>query len=177
MDPNVIDRFAASSPDDGARERDDELDYARDVEPYLARLPPLEADIIELYHRRSISQRRIGALLGIRQPAVLKRLRRARARIRLWRSLPDVTERQARADLEGILSRDDVRVLLDLTYELAQAPVARRLSISRQSLYERWARIRSAIERARAEPYLTLVAAVPRRRKASNGTARAATDA
>ncbi|MBX3198257.1 MAG: hypothetical protein KF894_08940 [Labilithrix sp.] len=169
MEPHLIDRFAA--PDVGAEPDADEWNYARDVEPFLGRLSPGEADTVELFYRGGVSKRGIAKMLGISHPAVIHRLRSARARILQWKALPEVTVRQAREDLHGILSREDVKILVEVTYELAQAPVARRFEIPAQRLSERWARIRAAIERAQIEPYLTLVAAVPRGRKGADGSA------
>lgn len=169
LPPHVLDaRFARPEQEPEEPARDDGFNYERDVVPYLSRLRPTDADIVELYFAREVSQRRIGLIFGLTQPAVCYRLRTALARIRLLSSLPTVTDEQARADLRGVLSRDEVRVFCAVVRTYSQTRAAAELGIACRRVSERWARIRSAIEAAsgaRLDMYRSLVAAMPRRKK------------
>lgn len=78
-------------------------DYESRIAPLLDRIPPIEADYIELSYVRGKSQRDIATIFGVTQQAVSYRLERAIDRIKYLLSIPQVTEEELRADLSEIL--------------------------------------------------------------------------
>jgi hypothetical protein len=108
-----------------------ELDsFAMRIAPLLDRLPPKEADMIEMYflhHKREVD---IGEIFGITQAGVSYRLRKATERIRWLASVPPIAEADVRTVLPGWgFSKSDVE-LLALMWETTNATeVARRMGI------------------------------------------------
>ena len=90
------------------------LDYAHIDEDRFARildrLPPKQADLIELT-RRNVSQAGMAAFFGCTQPAISVALARAIKAVRVLLSLPDISEESIVRDLTPHFPPDIVELL------------------------------------------------------------------
>lgn len=81
---------------------------AEDLEPYLARLRPVERDCVVLSTRHGMRQEQIARLLGYKvQGSASYRLSRARRRMQIMRCLPELDEAEMRMDLSAVLEERD----------------------------------------------------------------------
>lgn len=75
----------------------------RDLEPYLERIDPVSADMVEMCVRDEMTQEAVGAVFGVTQAAVSGRIRAALRRVQILRTLPP--ERDLEALAEWAVSR------------------------------------------------------------------------
>jgi DNA-directed RNA polymerase specialized sigma24 family protein len=108
VDPAELERFAAPEPpdEDDAKEEEDVL-LRPDSVPmayYLGRLPPREADLVQLYFVDGKRQADLAVMFSVTQAAISYRLARAITRIRFLKSVPVFTEEDIRRDLSEALA-------------------------------------------------------------------------
>jgi len=74
--------------------------------PLLDKIPPMEADIIELYFLNDKRQADIASIFGMTQAAVSYRLGRGILRIKFLLELPELTPEQMASDLSEVFPMD-----------------------------------------------------------------------
>ena len=99
-------------PSDGGMSAETEQLAARVIR-LLDKLPPIEADWVQLFFFDRWSQDTIAALFNVSQPTVCYRLRRAEQRLRFLLSIPDGVDadRVCEDVLEGYLGREQARAV------------------------------------------------------------------
>ncbi len=112
-----------------AEERRQKTAYYSENEPYISRLPDDERKAVTLYFRAHRSQSEIGARLHMSQAAVAVKLKRAQERIDFMRLAPDVTAREIRVALTGILDPRDVEILATMAETSSQSETSRVLGL------------------------------------------------
>ena len=121
-----------------------------DIRKVLDKLPPREADFIELYFFRHMKQTDIAHIFKVSQPTVCYRLQRATARIRFLLEMPEVDPDVLRKDLAGFLVDPvDVDVMCLMYETTCQSSVAKRLGVSQGFVRHRFIR---TIDRLAAVP-------------------------
>lgn len=111
------------------------------VRGILDKLPPCEADFIELYFFRRRKQTDIAEIFGVSQPTVCYRLQRATARARYLLSLPSVEEGEIEDAMTRILDDPlDIKVMVQMYATTCQSEVAKRLGISQGKVRHRFMR-------------------------------------
>jgi len=111
------------------------------VRGILDKLPPCEADFIELYFFRRRKQTDIAEIFGVSQPTVCYRLQRATARARYLLSLPAVEEDEIEDAMKRILDDPlDISVMTQMFETTCQSEVAKRLGISQGKVRHRFMR-------------------------------------
>jgi predicted DNA-binding protein (UPF0251 family) len=129
---------------------EEDLEQIAEVEKVLSRLPPREADFVELYFFRHMKQTDIAQIFKVSQPTVCYRLQRATARIRFLLEMPEVETDTLRKDLAGFLADPvDVDVMCLMYETTCQSSVAKRLGVSQGFVRHRFIR---TIDRLAAVP-------------------------
>jgi hypothetical protein len=96
----------------------------------VARLPTLERDILGLIDRGR-SQADIARILGMSQPAVYYRFKRAKERLQIWALIPKVTPQEVRAVMEVRGAREsDITAMTYYVETNSQSETARRMGQS-----------------------------------------------
>lgn len=105
------DEIIAALDGDSSEDRDVPPLTLAEVERYLDRLPPYEADLIEmsLAGKRQVD---IADVMGVTQAGISYRLRRACERIRFFSQLPDLTPEEIREALTPIMRPLHVEIML-----------------------------------------------------------------
>lgn len=142
----------------------------------LERIPPREADIIELYFFHEKRQADIAAIFNITQAAVSYRLGRGILRVKFLLDIPDVTVEQMREDLSeafpgtpSLMSDDDpdadlhidARILIHMWMSTCQSEVAKTLNLTQGRVRHRFFKAvdrlqELAKENPKFEPYSTI---------------------
>lgn len=100
-------------------------------EKHVARLPAMERDILRLHLDLKRTHSDIARILGMSQPAVYYRYKRARSRLDVWDLLPSVTPHEVRAVMADLGARDDdVQAMVHYVETNNQSEVARRMGVS-----------------------------------------------
>jgi len=95
---------------------------------HAARLPALEQDILRVHLDLRRSHADIARILGMSQPAVSYRYKRARERLAVWDLLPSVTPQEVRAVMEERRAREsDITAMVLYVETNNQSEVARRM--------------------------------------------------
>lgn len=104
------------------------------VEELLARLHPIERDIIELYYFQGVRQKGISQVIGSTQQAVSHRLRSASRRLIFLLEQPEIPLKQMARDLAPLLAHIPraVEVLCDYAHTSSQLETGRRVGLSQQ---------------------------------------------
>lgn len=111
------------------------------VKSILDRIPPREADFVDLYYFRQKRQTDIAAIFGVSQPTVCYRLQRAAERIRFLLGLPSFDETTARPIIEAVLvDPTDVEILFRMYETTCQSEVAKRMNVSQGFVRHRFIR-------------------------------------
>ena len=111
------------------------------VRGILDRIPPREADFVDLYYFRQKRQTDIALIFGVSQPTVCYRLQRAAARIRFLLSLPPFDESTARPLIESVLSdTTDVEIMFRMYETTCQSEVAKIMGVSQGFVRHRFIR-------------------------------------
>lgn len=114
--------------DEPTEEDEEKLEVIRGM---LDRLPPREADFIELYFFHKMRQTEIANLYNVSQPTVCYRLQRATTRLRFILSLPEFDLRKMEEDLKKVFKDVlDVKILMYMWRTDCQSEVARHLEVS-----------------------------------------------
>lgn len=124
------------------------------VKNILDRIPPREADFVDLYYFRQKRQTDIAAIFGVSQPTVCYRLQRAAERIRFLLKLPSFDETTARPIIESVLADPtDVEILFRMYETTCQSEVAKTMSVSQGFVRHRFIR---SISRLRVAGHVDL---------------------
>ncbi len=127
--------------------REDRVGDFEKVKNALSRLPPREADFLELYFFNKVRQAAIAEVFGISQPSVCYRLKRAAARIKYLLTLPDYDLDQTEIDLKSVLSDPiDVRIMVEMVETTCQSDVARSMGVTQGYVRHRFFRTLQALE-------------------------------
>lgn len=120
---------------------EEDLEQIEDIRSVLGKLPPREADFVELYFFRHKKQTDIAHIFGVSQPTVCYRLQRATTRIRFLMEMPDVEPKKLRRDLRGFLTDPiDVEVMVGMYDTKCQSSVAKKLNVSQGFVRHRFIR-------------------------------------
>lgn len=135
VDPNDMERMFSEADslsqlptvwEDIQEESLTQLDNVREV---LNRVPPREADFIELYFFRKLRQTAIAELYNISQPSVVYRLQRGARRLRYLIEMPEYDRDELEASLRGVVGDGlDIEIMLRMLDTTCQSEVARALS-------------------------------------------------
>lgn len=137
---------------------EEDLEQIEDIRSVLGKLPPREADFVELYFFRHKKQTDIAHIFGVSQPTVCYRLQRATTRIRFLMELPDVEPKKLRRDLRGFLTDPiDVEVMVGMYDTKCQSTVAKKLNVSQGFVRHRFIR---TIERMAVVPTMETYASL-----------------
>jgi predicted DNA-binding protein YlxM (UPF0122 family) len=121
----------------------EKLDRIRDM---LDRIPPREADFIELYYFNKMRQTDIAELFCVTQPTVCYRLQRASDRLKYLMELPDINSSQLRENLTGKFKDEvDVDIMILMFETTCQSEVANSLSVSQGLVRHRFIRSMKAL--------------------------------
>ena len=112
----------------------------------LDRIPPREADFIELYYFNKMRQTDIAELFCVTQPTVCYRLQRASDRLKYLMELPDINSKQLRENLAGKFKDEvDVDIMVLMFETTCQSEVASSLSVSQGLVRHRFIRSMKAL--------------------------------
>jgi len=104
----------------------------------IDRLPPMERDILRLHMDMRKSQTEVAKILGVSQPTVNYRYKRARERLEFMDKLPPVTASEIREVLGKLgASHQDVEAMVLYVETNSQSEVARRMETS-QGAVRHW---------------------------------------
>lgn len=198
IDPNELNRFVSFDPrcDDGEDDYDEDdslaqsealaeemrgllesQEYKARLQLMLERIPPREADIIDLYFLMDKRQADIATIFGMTQAAVSYRLARGIKRIKFLLDIPDVSREQMQGDLSEVFVvrtggkeiqdgdprtidgiHIDVQILLHMWETTCQSVVAQQLNLTqgrvRHRFFKAVARLKEvASQNSKYEPY------------------------
>jgi DNA-directed RNA polymerase specialized sigma24 family protein len=169
MNPNDMERFFSDEDTLGnisitgsevlSEQSAAQLDVVRKM---LDRLPPREADFVELYFFKQIRQTTLAAMFNVSQPTICYRLQRAAARIKYLLSLPELAPGELEQAMRSVLSDEmDIKIMLGMAETTCQSEVAKGLGVSQGLVRHRFFR---TLNRLKAfndmEKYVTLFQAV-----------------
>ena len=101
------------------------------LDEHVRRLPALERHILRLHLDMKRSHSDIARILGMSQPAVNYRYKRARERLAVWELVPPVTPHEVRAVMTDLGARDtDITAMVLYVETNNQSEVARRMGMS-----------------------------------------------
>ena len=154
MDPSVIDRHfddqdtLGSMLVTGSTEPDEEsLGKIDTVRAILNRLPPREADFVDLYFFQRVRQTVIASLFNVSQPTICYRLQRATERIKFLLQMPPLEDGELEAALRSVLSDEmDVAIMCGMLQTTCQSEVAKSLGVSQGLVRHRFFRTLSKLE-------------------------------
>lgn len=111
------------------------------VRGILDRIPPREADFVDLYYFRQKRQTDIATIFGVSQPTVCYRLQRAAERIRFLLQLPEFDMDSARATIQETLPDPiDVEIMVRMYETTCQSEVAKIMGVSQGFVRHRFIR-------------------------------------
>lgn len=111
------------------------------VKSILDRIPPREADFVDLYYFRQKRQTDIAEIFGVSQPTVCYRLQRAAERIRFLLKLPTFDPVGSRPVIESVLADPtDVEILFRMYETTCQSEVAKTMKVSQGFVRHRFIR-------------------------------------
>ena len=101
------------------------------VKTVMNKLPPIEADFVDLYYFRKMRQTAIAKIFRVSQPTVCYRLQRATIRIKFLLEIPDIEL----ADIKNMVSKHldndlDIKIMVLMAHTTCQSETAKRLGIS-----------------------------------------------
>ncbi len=112
-----------------------------DVKRIMEGLPPREADFVDLYYFRKMTQTDIAVLFGVSQPTICYRLQRAAHRIHFLFKLPHVDEDEMLEDLDAFLSDPMDTQIMALMWKITcQSEVAKYLGVTQGFVRHRFLR-------------------------------------
>lgn len=119
------------------------------VRGYLDRLPPFEADVVDLYFFNHKSQQDIADFFSVSQPTVCYRLRKAIERIQFLLQIPvGVREATLKRDLRKVIPEPvNLNILATLWSTTCQSEAAKRLGVTQGLVRYRFLRSIARIEK------------------------------
>lgn len=134
-----LDELAADAYDDDVLDFEEFESHESRVLELLDRIPPREADLIDLHFFRKKRQADIAAIFEVTQAAISYRLARGIERIRFLLSIPDVEEADLRRDLREVLPQQiDVDILVGMWKSTCQSEVATSLGLTQGRVRHRF---------------------------------------
>ena len=128
--------------------QEESLSRLDSVKHLLDKLPPREADFIELYFFRHLRQTAIAELYNVSQPTVCYRLQRGASRLRYLLEMPNHSISDMEKDLRSIISDEtDVQIMVRMVDTTCQSDVARDLGVSQGFVRHRFLRTVDRMER------------------------------
>jgi len=119
-------------------ESEEQLTRVRSI---LDRIPPREADFVDLYYFRQKRQTDIASIFGVSQPTVCYRLQRAAERIRFLLRLPVFDEAAAKPIIQSVLPDPiDVEIMMRMYHTTCQSEVAKVMGVSQGFVRHRFIR-------------------------------------
>lgn len=148
MDPSDMEKFFSSDrglheiygdiPEDKEEVNNEHLSQIKKV---LHRIPPREADFVELYYFHEVKQAAIAELFGVSQPTICYRLQRASKRIKYLIELPEYENKKLFKFLNMVLSDPvDIEIMKLMLMTTCQSEVARSLNASQGFVRHRFYR-------------------------------------
>lgn len=112
------------------------------IRTFLDKIPPREADFVELYFFKRLRQTTIAEMFKVSQPTICYRLRRAARRLQFLISIPPgITAETIRGRLDGMLKDPLDAEIMALMFETTcQSEVAERLNCSQGMVRHRFIR-------------------------------------
>ena len=128
------------------------------VKGLLEKIPPREADFLELYYFKKVRQTGIAELFNVSQPTVCYRLVRGAQRLKYLLELPEYTLEEMEKDLSGVLSeRVDIKIMMGMAETTCQSEVARSLGVTQGFVRYRFFRTLGQFKRMRGmDKYIEL---------------------
>ena len=130
MDSSDIERrFSNEDRLQTLRETDPEevADRFEALQPYLARLPQREQDLLFMHFIMRKKQTELGLIFNRTQAAISYRIKKAIERLQFLMSIPDVDEDDIRRDLAEIFGEEDLAIMVGMFHHTCQTQVARDL--------------------------------------------------
>jgi DNA-directed RNA polymerase specialized sigma24 family protein len=148
MNPNDMERFFSEEDTLGSMGitgseflSDESEAQVEVVKKVLDRLPPREADFVDLYFFKKVRQTAIAALFNVSQPTICYRLQRAAARIKYLLSLPELAPGELEQAMRGVLSDEmDIQIMVGMAETTCQSEVAKSLGVSQGLVRHRFFR-------------------------------------
>jgi DNA-directed RNA polymerase specialized sigma24 family protein len=148
VDPVDMDRFYSqdltlgnmwiTTTEELSKESEAQLDV---IKVALSKLPPREADFVELYFFKKIRQTVIAKMFNVSQPTICYRLNRAVLRIKYLLQLPELEEGELENAMRQVLSDPiDIQIMVGMVETTCQSEVARNLSVSQGLVRHRFFR-------------------------------------
>lgn len=129
----------------------EDLKKIDDIRGILDKLPPREADFVDLYYFRHLKQTDIATIFKVSQPTVCYRLQRATMRIRFLLDLPELSIKKLKKDLKGFLTDSiDVDIMVAMYKTCCQSDVAKNLNVSQGFVRHRFIRTIDRMGRIKA---------------------------
>ena len=120
------------------------------VHKVLDKLPPREADFIELYYFKAVNQTGIAEIFKVSQPTVCYRLQRAASRILFLVSLPEIEPEEVQRLLDKHLEDPvDRKIMLYMAESTCQSDAAKKLGVTQGFVRHRFIR---SVEKFREIP-------------------------
>ena len=120
------------------------------VKAVLDKIPPREADFVELYFFNKVRQTTIAELFNISQPTVCYRLQRAAARLRYLIEMPVHDLWLMEQDLRGVLSDErDIKIMVGMVQTTCQSEVAQQLGVTQGFVRHRYFRTIDRLKKMR----------------------------
>jgi DNA-directed RNA polymerase specialized sigma24 family protein len=154
MDPAVIDRHfdqddtLGSISITGTEEPSEEgLAQMEQVKDILEKLPPREADFVEMYYFHRLRQTTIASIFNVSQPTICYRLQRATERIKYLLVMPVFEDGEVEGCLRSVLKDElDIHIMLGMLDTTCQSEVAKNLGVSQGLVRHRFFRSLSRLE-------------------------------
>lgn len=111
------------------------------IKEVLDFLPPREADFLELYFFKKVTQSGIADLFGVSQPTVCYRIQKATKRLKYVLSMPNYPIEEVEKDVRGALTDEkDIQIMMLMLHKTCQSEVARELNASQGLVRHRFMR-------------------------------------
>lgn len=131
---------------------DKSIKMIQKIRNILNTLPPIEADILELYYFRHFKQIDIAEIFRVSQPTVCYRLQRASTRIKFLLEMPTLDVEKMREDLTRFFpDPKDAEILCRMYDTTCQSAVAKQMGVTQGFVRHRFVR---SIRRMSTVPHM-----------------------
>lgn len=146
LDPSeMASRFQAPEPYDEAEDDSTEeafglssQEFELKVLPLMDKIPPREADYIELYYRLHKAQKDIAEIFGLTQAAISYSLNRGVTRLKYLLSKPQLTSDDIRTVLTGKFSPTNIEIMVLMAETTCQSLTAENLRLNQGRVRHRF---------------------------------------